>query len=80
MPASTPLSGLGSADCEWCGRRIHRPATPCFEASPDILLALLEAPRKGSRCIWELKTRGITREKLHHTARIMSRMSKNTAP
>ena len=64
MPSSTPPSGLGFAYCTWCSRRIHRPAIPCCNASPDILLTLMETPRDGSRCIWELKTRAITPEKL----------------
>ena len=64
MAESTPPSGLGSAHCTWCDRRIHRPAIPCFNASPDILLKLMAAPRDRSRCIWELKTRAITPEKL----------------
>ena len=64
MPASTPPSGLGSAYCTWCSRRIHRPSIPCSDESPDILLKLIEDPREGSRCMWELRTRAITPEKL----------------
>jgi hypothetical protein len=59
MPWSTPPSGCGAAMCDWCGRSIYGPATPCSLASRDTLLKMVTHPGAGDRCEYETRTRGI---------------------
>ena len=59
LPWNTPPSGEGSQLCEWCGRNIYVPATPCSaEIIPDIE-QLIHPPCLGDRCLWEMRTRGV---------------------
>ena len=59
MPWSTPPSGQGEAICDWCGRTIYKPATPCSLADPEALRAMVTRPGAGDRCEYEARNRGI---------------------
>jgi hypothetical protein len=59
MPWSTAPSGRGAAMCDWCGRSIYRPATPCSLADRHALLAMITSPGAGARCDYEARTRGV---------------------
>ncbi len=59
MPWSTPPSGRGAATCDWCGRSIYGPATPCSLAEHNALRAMITRPGAGDRCEYEMRTRGV---------------------
>ena len=58
-PSSIGPTGLGDEYCEWCGRDIHRPASPCSTASAETRALMVDDPRSGARCRWELRVRHI---------------------
>jgi len=70
LPWATQPSGRGAATCEWCGRSIYAPATPCSLADLPELLAIvaLARPGAGDRCEYEARTRGLLRAKLSDPA------------
>lgn len=56
-PWNTGPSGQGSADCDWCGRAIYRPALPCSVAPIAGLATIETGPGLGDRCKYEFETR-----------------------
>ena len=57
FPWNTGPSGLGSAECTWCGRTIYAPAVPCSVAPIVGLADIMTAPGLGDRCKYEATTR-----------------------
>jgi hypothetical protein len=70
LPWATQPSGRGAATCDWCGRSIYAPATPCSLANPAELMAVvaLASAGAGDRCEYEARTRGLLRARLPDAA------------